>query len=83
MLYQGKYAYLQVNGVLRKSMVFFKLNRFKIYNSSNVLVRDFIPVKSGMEIGNQTITANGMWDAVNQTFYGNLGSGSFDFHIDE
>lgn len=75
-LFTSKWGGVQEYGIL-------KLNRFRIYNSSNVLVRDFIPVKSGMEIGNQTITANGMWDAVNQTFYDNLGIGAFDFYIDE
>lgn len=75
-LFTSRWGSTQEYGIL-------KLNRFKIYDSSNVLMRDFIPVKEGMEIGNQTIASNGMWDAVNQTFYGNLGVGVFDFHIEE
>lgn len=59
------------------------INRFKIYDSSNNLLRDFVPVKEGMEIGGNTLMANGLWDIVNQTFYGNLGSGTFDFHVEE
>lgn len=59
------------------------INRFKIYDSSNNLLRDFVPVKEGMEIGGNTLMSNGLWDIVNQTFYGNLGSGDFEFHVEE
>ena len=55
------------------------INRYKIYNSSNILVRDLVPVPQELIINDYTIPSNGMWDIVNQQFYPNLGSGDFIF----
>ena len=48
--------------------------------SGNTLVRHFVPVPSGLTIGNYTTTENGMFDIVTQTFYANDGGvGSFQY----
>lgn len=58
----------------------------KIYRArfwvNNVLVRDFVPVPSGLIIGNTTITDNCLFDMVTQTPYYNAGSGSFNIGQD-
>ena len=58
----------------------------KIYRArfwaNDVLVRDFVPVPSGLVIGNTTISANGMFDMVTQTPYYNVGTGSFTYGKD-
>ena len=56
--------------------------RCQIWNG-NTLVRDYIPVKAGMKIKNYVVPSNGMWEAVNQTFKGNDGTGNFYFTGDE
>lgn len=53
-----------------------KIYYFKIWDG-DTLIRYFLPVKKGMVIGTQTIPSAGMWDVVNEKFYGNLGTDSF------
>lgn len=48
---------------------FLKLYSCKIYDG-NVLVRDFIPIKT-------TVNTYGLWDKVNKVFYKNSGTGTF------
>ena len=52
---------------------------FKIYESDE-LVRHFVPVQSGLEIGDYVVPENGMWEIVEQKFYGNIGTGEFLFN---
>ena len=48
--------------------------------SGNTLVRHFVPVPSGLTIGNYTTTENGMFDIVTQTFYADDGGiGNFQY----
>ena len=53
----------------------------KIYED-DVLVRHFVPVPRGLVIGDFVVPSNGMWDIVEQKFYGNMGSGEFIYGID-
>ena len=55
-----------------------KIHRQKFYYG-DTLIRDFVPVKQGMIIGNFTVPANGMWDLVNQEYYPNFGTGDFTY----
>ncbi len=54
----------------------------KIYKNS-VLVRHFVPVPCGLKIGDFVVPSNGMWDIVEQKFYGNMGTGDFIYGVDE
>lgn len=53
----------------------------KIYED-DVLVRHFVPVPCGLQIGDFVVPGNGMWDIVEQKFYGNMGTGDFIYGID-
>ena len=59
-----------------------KLKWSKMYDN-NVLVKHLVPVPQGLEIGNLTCPSNGMFDIVNQQFYGNAGTGDFTYGKDE
>lgn len=48
-----------------------KIYRLKMYDSSNTLVRDFVPVKRKSD------SVMGMYDIVNGVFYTNQGTGTF------
>ena len=54
----------------------------KIYED-DTLVRHFVPVPCGLKIGDYTVPQNGMWDIVEQKFYGNSGTGEFLYGSDE
>ena len=54
----------------------------KIYED-DVLVRHFVPVPCGLKIGDFVVPSNGMWDIVEQKFYGNMGTGDFIYGVDE
>lgn len=58
----------------------------KIYQLSfydgDTLVRDFVPVPAGMVINGYVVPSNGMWDIVEQKFYGNSGTGEFIYGVD-
>ena len=47
--------------------------------SGNTLIRHFVPVPTGLVIGDYTVPENGMFDIVNQTFYANRGAGNFQY----
>jgi len=49
---------------------------------NNVLIRHFVPVPTGLKIGNFTVPSNGMFDIVNQQFYANQGTGKFTYGWD-
>lgn len=82
-----------INGVLIKSdthaeAVNFSQNNILIGNNgylcysaklckNGVFIRHFVPVSAGLQIGDFTVPSNGMWDIVNQRFYGNQGTGEF------
>lgn len=59
-----------------------KIYYFKIYEG-NTLVRHFVPVPTGLQIGNFTVPSNGMFDLVNQQFYANEGTGNFTWSKDQ
>lgn len=59
-----------------------KIFYLKIYDN-NTLVRHFVPVPCGLQIGDFVVPSNGMWDIVEQKFYGNMGSGDFIYGVDE
>ena len=54
----------------------------KIYED-DTLVRHFVPVPCGLKIGDYTVPENGMWDIIEQKFYGNSGTGEFLYGSDE
>ena len=54
----------------------------KIYQNG-VLVRHFVPVPCGLKIGDFVVPSNGMWDIVEQKFYGNMGTGDFIYGVDK
>lgn len=58
-----------------------KVYYLKIYEE-DVLVRHFVPVPQDLVIGNFTCPSNGMFDIVNQQFYANQGTGTFDYGKD-
>ena len=43
----------------------------------------FVPVPIGLKIGDFVVPENGMWDIVEQKFYGNMGTGEFIYGVDE
>ena len=45
----------------------------------DTLIRHFVPVPTGLVIGNYTVPENGMFDIVTQTFYANPGAGNFQY----
>ena len=51
----------------------FELHYLKIWDNGT-LVRDMVPVPACMKIGNFVVPENGMWDIVEQKFYGNANS---------
>ena len=56
--------------------------RFKIWNNNTTLAHDFVPVPAGLVIGSYTVPSNGLWDIVDQVFYGNSGTGEFIYGKD-
>ena len=59
-----------------------RVYKSKIFEN-DIPLRDFIPVPAGMQIGDFTVPENGMWDIVEQRFYGNDGTGEFTYGVDE
>lgn len=60
-----------------------KIFNFKLWETS--LIQHLVPVPKGLLIGNFVVPSNGMFDIVNQTFYGNAGTGEFEiggFNLD-
>lgn len=53
-----------------------KIYYFKVWDGDE-LIRYMVPVNKGMVIGLTTIQEAGMWDLVNERFYGNMGTDSF------
>lgn len=58
-----------------------KMFYYKIWQGEN-LVRYFVPVPCGLKIGDFVVPENGMWDIVEQKFYGNSGTGDFIYGVD-
>ena len=59
-----------------------KIYSVKIF-TNNIPVHHFVPVPIGLKIGDYTVPQNGMWDIVEQKFYGNSGTGEFLYGSDE
>ena len=76
-LYGQKYGINQVR-TLSESRFY----NFLVYEK-DVLVRHFVPVPCGLQIGDFVVPSNGMWDIVEQKFYGNMGTGDFIYGIDK
>lgn len=55
---------------------------YKFWDKQGKLIRYFVPVPQGMKIGSFTVPSNGLFDIVNQQFYGNQGTGTFSFNQD-
>ena len=53
-----------------------KIYSVKIF-TNNIPVHHFVPVPIGLKIGDYTVPQTGMWDIVEQKFYGNSGTGEF------
>lgn len=49
----------------------------------NALIRHFVPVPTGLQIGDYIVPSNGMWDIVTQQFFGNSRTGEFSYGRDE
>ncbi len=68
-------------------LVYSRNNAMYIYSTKiyedDVLVRHFVPVPCGLKIGDFVVPSNGMWDIVEQKFYGNMGTGDFIYGVDE
>lgn len=52
------------------------------FYEDGVLMRNFIPVPACMKIGDFVVPENGLWDTVEQKFYGNYGTGEFIYGHD-
>ena len=59
-----------------------RIYHFKIWDN-DTLVRHFVPVPCGLQIGDFVVPSNGMWDIVEQKFYGNMGTGDFIYGVDK
>ena len=53
-----------------------------IITSGSDVVMHLVPVPAGLQIGDYTVPSNGMFDIVSQKFYGNSGTGEFEFGTD-
>lgn len=60
-----------------------KMYSHKVYNENNKLMQYLLPVNTDTVVGNFTVPAPGMWDAVTKKFYPNKGTGSFTYGKDE
>lgn len=69
-----------INNTQRISYI--KMYKAEFYNNGT-LVRHFVPVPTGLQIGDFTVPSNGMFDIVNQQFYPNQGTGTFTYGKDE
>ena len=71
---------------IRKPPAYNATDGMYIYNTKiyedDVLVRHFVPVPCGLKIGDFIVPENGMWDIVEQKFYGNMGTGEFIYGVD-
>lgn len=72
---------LNQNGSLESRSLIGRIYNFQIKENSK-LIRYFLPVNTNTVIGNFTVPAPGMWDAVNKKFYPNKGSGTFIYGKD-
>ena len=59
-----------------------KINWCKIYDN-DAIVHNFVPVPTGLQIGDYAVPSNGMFDIVTQQFFGNSGTGEFSYGRDE
>lgn len=72
------------NGTARNGSIAFKGNLYSCLITKNAnIVRHFVPVPTGLQIGDFTVPSNGMFDIVNQQFYPNQGTGTFTYGKDE
>ncbi len=58
-------------------------SKIKVYSvvitDGSDIIMHLVPVPAGLKIGDFTVPSNGMFDIVSQTFYGNSGSGEFEY----
>ena len=61
-------------------------SKIKVYSviitSGSDIVMHLVSVPAGLQIGDYTVPSNGMFDIVSQKFYGNSGTGEFEFGTD-
>ncbi|MDE6250678.1 MAG: hypothetical protein K2M34_03530 [Alphaproteobacteria bacterium] len=55
---------------------------YAVFTRGAEIVMHFVPVPAGMQIGDFTVPENGMWDIIEGRFYGNMGSGAFQYGAD-
>lgn len=55
---------------------------YKLFKAGK-LIQHFVPVPTGLKIGDYTVPSNGMWDIVTQQFFGNIRTGEFSYGKDE
>ena len=55
---------------------------YKLFKAGK-LIQHFVPVPTGLKIGDYTVPSNGMWDIVTQQFFGNISTGEFSYGKDE
>lgn len=80
----GSTAKLRLFNSNTNHTVDFSIHQVK-FIEDGVVLNHFVPVPKGLLIGNFVVPSNGMWDMVNQTFYGNAGTGEFEiggFNLD-
>ena len=53
-----------------------------IFTDGADTIMHMVPVPAGLQIGDFIVPSNGMFDIVSQTFYGNSGTGEFEFGTD-
>lgn len=51
-------------------------------SKNNIVVQHLVPVPKGLMIGSYTVPENGMFDITTQTFFANVGTGTFSYGID-
>ena len=73
----GHYVSMDVPGELAYAKMFY----YKIWQGDTP-VRHFVPVPCGLKIRDFVVPSNGMWDIVEQKFYGNSGTGEFVYGVD-
>ena len=73
----GRFISMDVPGELSWAKMFY----YKIWQGDTP-VRHFVPVPCGLQIGDFVVPENGMWDIVEQKFYGNSGTGEFVYGVD-
>ena len=81
------FGYRRINSTFNEVVPYSANNFMYVYDvkiyEDDTLVHHFVPVPCGLKIGDYMVPQNGMWDIVEQKFYGNSGTGEFLYGSDE